>query len=89
MLLALPINDMLKLLLMIFLSRSGDSMDGILDRDNNYIQNVRTPFSDGDSSNKKYFDDELSKSHLVSSHKNNAFKYLIEKMKVPYNTILW
>ena len=29
-------------------------MDGILDMDNNYIQNVRTPFSDGDASNKKY-----------------------------------
>ena len=28
--------------------------------------------------NKKYFDDKLEQSHLVSSHKTNEFKYLID-----------
>ena len=60
-----------------FFSTSGDSMDGILDMGNNFVQNVRTPCHDGDASNKKYTDDTLAKSHLISSHKTNTFKHLI------------
>ena len=32
-----------------------------------------------DAINKKYFDEELLKSHLVSSHIENAFKYLLDQ----------
>ena len=35
------------------LNRSGDLMDGILDIYNNLIQNVRTPFGNGDAIHKK------------------------------------
>lgn len=54
-------------------------MDEILDMDNNFIQNVRIPFHDGDVANKKYIEDTLSQSHLMSSSKTNVLKYLIDQ----------
>ena len=36
------------------------------------------PTDDNDATTKKYFDDKLEQSHLVSSHKTNEFKYLTD-----------
>ena len=47
---------------------------------NNFqIKQLKTPTEDKDAINKKYFDDELLKSHLIPSHHENAFKYLLDQ----------
>ena len=47
---------------------------------NNFqIKQLKTPTEDKDAINKKYFDDELLKSHLIPSHRENAFKYLLDQ----------
>ena len=46
---------------------------------NHQIQQLQNPTSPQDAINKKYFDEELLKSHLVSSHIENAFKYLLDQ----------
>ena len=43
------------------------------------IKQLKTPTDIQDAINKKYFDEELLKSHLVSSHIENAFKYLLDQ----------
>ena len=43
------------------------------------IKQLKTPTDVQDAINKKYFDEQLLKSHLVSSHIENAFKYLAEQ----------
>ena len=43
------------------------------------IKNLASPTDVQDAINKKYFDEELLKSHLVSSHIENSFKYLVEQ----------
>ena len=43
------------------------------------IKQLKTPTDVQDAINKKYFDEELLKSHLVSSHIENAFKYLVDQ----------
>ena len=43
------------------------------------IKQLKTPTDVQDAINKKYFDEELLKSHLVSSHIENAFKYLLDQ----------
>ena len=43
------------------------------------IKQLKTPTDAQDAVNKKYFDEELLKSHLVSSHIENAFKYLSDQ----------
>ena len=43
------------------------------------IKQLKTPTDVQDAINKKYFDEELLKSHLVSSHIENAFKYLSDQ----------
>ena len=43
------------------------------------IKQLKTPTDTQDAINKKYFDSELLKSHLVSSHIENAFKYLSDQ----------
>ena len=43
------------------------------------IKQLKTPTDVQDAINKKYFDEELLKSHLVSSHIENSFKYLVEQ----------
>ena len=49
---------------------------------NNFqIKQLKTPTEDKDAINKKYFEDELLKSHLIPSHRENAFKYLLDQDK--------
>ena len=43
------------------------------------IKQLKTPTDVQDAINKKYFDEELLKSHLVSSHIENSFKYLLDQ----------
>ena len=43
------------------------------------IKQLKPPTDVQDAINKKYFDEELLKSHLVSSHIENAFKYLLDQ----------
>ena len=43
------------------------------------IKQLKTPTDVQDAINKKYFDEELLKSHLVSSHIENTFKYLLDQ----------
>ena len=43
------------------------------------IKNLKTPINPYDAVNKKYFDEELLKSHLISAHIENAFKYLSDQ----------
>ena len=43
------------------------------------IKQLKIPTDVQDAINKKYFDEELLKSHLVSSHIENAFKYLSDQ----------
>ena len=43
------------------------------------IKQLKTPTNPQDAINKKYFDEELLKSHLISSHLENAFKYLSDQ----------
>ena len=43
------------------------------------IKQLKNPTDVQDAINKKYFDEELLKSHLVSSHIENAFKYLLDQ----------
>ena len=50
-----------------------------LDMKNYQIKNLASPTAAQDAINKKYFDEQLLKSHLVSSHIENAFKYLAEQ----------
>ena len=46
---------------------------------NNFqIKQLKTPTEDKDAISKKYFEDELLKSHLIPSHRENAFKYLLD-----------
>ena len=60
-----------------FIKRDGTvAMIANLDMGTQKIENVKTPTNDMDVATKGYIDDTLSKSHLVSSHKTNAFKYL-------------
>ena len=47
---------------------------------NNFqIKQLKSPTEDKDAINKKYFEDELLKSHLIPSHHENAFKYLSDQ----------
>ena len=46
---------------------------------NHQIKQLKTPTSPQDAVNKKYFDKQLLKSHLVTSHIENAFKYLVDQ----------
>ena len=43
------------------------------------IKQLKTPTNPQDAINKKYFDEELLKSHLISSNIENAFKYLSDQ----------
>ena len=47
--------------------------------DNFQIKNLKTPTEDNDAVTKKYFKDQLLQSHLLPSHKDNAFKYLLDQ----------
>ena len=53
-------------------------LDGDLYANNHQIKNLKTPSEDNDAVTKKYFKDQLLQSHLLPSHKDNAFKYLLD-----------
>ena len=47
---------------------------------NNFqIKQLKTPTDDQDAINKKYFSDELLKSHLIPSHIENALNYVLDQ----------
>ena len=52
---------------------------GDLDMNNFKIKNLDSPIGDKDAVNKKYLNNELIKTHLIPSHKENAFKYLLDQ----------
>ena len=53
-------------------------LDEDLYANNHQIKNLKTPSEDNDAVTKKYFEDQLLNSHLLPSHKDNAFKYLLD-----------
>ena len=60
-----------------YLKKDGSvGMTGNLDMGNKQIKTVAKPTDDTDAVTKKYFEDKLEQSHLVTSHKTNEFKYL-------------
>ena len=62
-----------------FLKKDGQrSMTGDLNMDNNNIIRLKDPVNDADAVTKKYFEDQLLESHLLPSHRENAFKYLLD-----------
>ena len=60
-----------------YLKKDGSvGMTGNLNMGNKQIKTVAEPTDDADAVTKKYFEDKLEQSHLVTSHKTNEFKYL-------------
>ena len=55
------------------------AMTGVLNMNDHEISNLKMPELNTDAANKQYIDEELLKSHLVSSHIENAFKYLSDQ----------
>ena len=65
--------------LSVYLKKDGSvAMTGNLDMNNKQIKDMAQPTDDNDATTKKYFDDKLEQSHLISSHKTNEFKYLTD-----------
>ena len=54
-------------------------VDSDLDMKNFQIKNLKPPTEDQDAVNKQYLQNELLNSHLIPSHKENAFKYLLDQ----------
>ena len=52
---------------------------GDLNMNNFKIKNLDSPIAEKDAVNKKYLNNELIKTHLIPSHKENAFKYLLDQ----------
>ena len=62
-----------------FLKKDGQrSMTGDLNMDNNNIIRLKDPVNDADAVTKKCFKEKLLESHLLPSHHENAFKYLLD-----------
>ena len=60
-----------------YLKKDGSTtMTGNLDMGNKQIKSIADPTDDADATTKKYFEDKLEQSHLITSHKTNEFKYL-------------
>ena len=55
------------------------AMTGVLNMNDHKISNLKMPELNTDAANKQHVDEELLKSHLVSSHIENAFKYLLDQ----------
>ena len=53
-------------------------LTGDLNMNNHQIRNLKIPINPYDAVNKKYLQNELLNSHLIPSHKENAFKYLLD-----------
>ena len=65
--------------LSVYLKKDGSgAMTGNLDMNNKQIKDMTQPTDDNDATTKKYVEDKLEQNHLVSSHKTNEFKYLID-----------
>ena len=60
-------------------SKVADGVHSDLDMNNFQIKNLNPPTEDQDAVNKKYLQNELLNSHLIPSHKENAFKYLLDQ----------
>ena len=78
--------------LSVYLKKDGSvAMTGNLDMNNKQIKDMAQPTDDNDATTKKYFDDKLEQSHLVSSHKTNEFKYLTDtdESSSEYNIIVY
>ena len=58
------------------LNLSGGIMTGDLNLDSHKIIDLKDPINSTDAANKKYIDEKLLKSHLLSAKVENAFKYL-------------
>ena len=54
-------------------------MTGVLNMNDHKISNLKMPELNTNAANKQYIDEALLKSHLVSSHIENAFKYLSDQ----------
>ena len=55
------------------------AMTGVLNMNDHKISNLKMPELNTNAANKQYIDEALLKSHLVSSHIENAFKYLSDQ----------
>ena len=55
------------------------AMTGVFNMNDHKISNLKMPELNTDAANKQHVDEELLKSHLVSSHIENAFKYLLDQ----------
>ena len=55
------------------------AMTGVLNMNDHKISNLKMPELNTDAANKQYIDEALLKSHLLPSHKENAFKYLLNR----------
>ena len=55
------------------------AMTGVLNMNDRKISNLQMPELNTDAANKQYIDEALLKSHLLPSHKENAFKYLLNR----------
>ena len=65
-------------------------MEANLNMNNHNILNVKTPLNNTDATNKASIDDKLSNSHLISSSKENDFKYLLDadESSSEYNVVV-
>ena len=63
-----------------FVKKDGSrTMTGNLNMNDHKIVSLKDPLDDKDAINKKYFEDKLLLSHLIPSHHENAFKYLLNR----------
>ena len=63
-----------------FLKKDGSrTMTGNLNMNEHKMVSLKEPVNDSDAINKKYFEDKLLLSHLIPSHHENAFKYLLNR----------
>ena len=58
------------------------AMTGVLNMNDQKISNLKMPEFNTDAVNKQYINEALLKSHLVSSHIENAFKYLLDQDEI-------
>ena len=71
------IDNIQKIDTTLFIKKNGSvPMAADLDMDNHKIVDLKDPVNDTDASNKKYIDEKLLQSHLLSATVFNAFKYL-------------
>ena len=61
------------------LSKSGGQMTGAINMNNHNIINLADPTLGAEATTKRYVDNQLLNSHLLPSHKENAFKYLADQ----------